>query len=130
VKLTKEQEERRTKILLELREAAQEVESKVGNYNAARDQAWADVEAAVEHYNTVRGEAEELRDEVVNDAQAAIGDKSENWQESDKGQEAASWVEEWENLELDELSVDEPDELSADEPSHADDLENLPGESG
>src|SRR2546423_1733543 len=63
------------------------------------------VEAVVEAYNTVLEEAREFAADVRSDIEEYISKRSEKWQESETGQSYASWLSEWENLELDDLDV-------------------------
>lgn len=126
MKLTSDQESRRQSIVERLRVQREVIEARVDDFNGAASTAWDRVRLALEDYESVRTEAEELRDEVVSDGESAISDKSEKWQEGEKGQAASSWVEEWSGLDLEEIELEEPDEIEIPDLSHADDLEALP----
>lgn len=92
--LTSEQVKQRAEIARQLRNAYEELG------------------AAVRAYNLVVVGAKAFADEVASDAQSAHDEKSERWQESDAASEVTDWIQEWENLELEE--IDEPDESAVD----------------
>jgi hypothetical protein len=60
-----------------------------------------------------------------------IGDKSEKWQESERGQQALEFHQAWENAqyELQDIELEEPSELNLPEELHSDIIENLPEDS-
>lgn len=129
MKLSKDQEMRLSGIVDDLRERSNKLDQAVMEFNNARNELLAKVNTAIEEYNESLGEARELRDEVTGDAEMAIAEKSEKWQESEKGQAAESWKDTWGDLELDDAEISEPDEIDMPSTSHADDLEQTPSES-
>lgn len=64
------------------------------------------LESAIEAYNAVLAEAREHCQEIAETAQSEWDEKSERWQESDKGVEAQAWITEWADADLEE--VEEP----------------------
>ncbi len=88
------------------------------------------VNEAIRAYNLTLLKAEAFATALAEDFRSAFDDKSERWQESDAGQEASSFVEEWEGFQgsaLPEIAILEP-ELE-EKPCHADALDSLPTES-
>lgn len=112
IKLSKAQTKERDQLLTRLREAKEKLEA-----------AQADYEAAMTAYDLVVGDIATWRDDVVSDWQSEFDDKSERWQEGERGEAASAFIQEWEGLELEEL--EEPNWPDLD---HADDLEDLPTE--
>lgn len=94
------------------------------------DGLWGEVEAAVAAYNEGVAEmneklsdAETWRDEIVQEMDDYMSERSEKWLDGDAGQNYESWKGEWENVSFEsvsELEVNQPDE-----PSIAEELDNL-----
>ncbi len=129
MKLTSEQKARRDEIVNKLQAAWTTLDERIDDLNGAVSTAWDRVRVALDEYELVRVEAEELRDEIADEAENAISEKSEKWQEGEKGQAASAWVDEWSGLDLSEIDLDEPDAIETPDVSHADDLANLSEES-
>jgi hypothetical protein len=69
--------------------------------------------------NFVNGIAEPAREEYDN--------KSEKWQESEKGVEAGRWISEWEEINLEDADIDLPEPLEEIDPLElAAEMEDLP----
>lgn len=77
-----------------------------------------ELEAAFNVYNGVLGELRDFRDGLVSDMDSYFSDRSEKWQEGDKGQQYETWKQAWEDLELEDL-----EEL---ELEHGDNFEQAP----
>jgi hypothetical protein len=94
----------------ELREIALPLNGLISEYNAALDRT----------KGFIDGVAEEHRD--------AYDEKSDRWQEGDRGQAALAFVEEWENVYLSE--IEEVEIVAPDEPEFGsvDTLDSLPEE--
>jgi hypothetical protein len=127
-KLTKDESARRDKILGELQTERSKLEDAISVYNANVEDLKNPVVAALEQYNAVVEEARGFAEDVANQAEQDYDDKSDKWQEGDKGQAASGWKDEWENADFQEFEIEFPDELPSDLPEHAETLENLPGE--
>jgi uncharacterized coiled-coil DUF342 family protein len=126
-KLDKQELARREKFEVDLREAAGELEDAVSTYNAAVTELRAPLEAAIEKYNELLEEARGFVEDIASTADGEIDDKSEKWQDGDKGQAAIAWKDAWEQADLEPLSIEFPDELTTTEwPDHADVLDQLP----
>lgn len=124
-KLTKQESERRAEHVEKLRSAWGNVDDAVRAYNEALAPLKEAVEKAVEEYNEAMNEARGFAEDVVSQADEDISDKSERWQESEKGQAVIEWKGEWERISFDDLSTEFPDELSIDEPDHIGELEEV-----
>lgn len=124
LKLTKADRDRRDEIVALLQERKEKLETKVSAFNDLLSTARADVEEAMGRYNDALDEAKEFTDNVANEAQATIEEKSEKWQEGEKGQAAVEWQQLWSEIDLDHVDIDFPDEIEF-EVSHAEELETL-----
>lgn len=129
IKLSKDELKRRDEIVEKLQTAAQDFQIAVDNYNEQVQALKAVVEAAYELYNEAVSEAHEFSAEIDCRLTDEIGEKSEKWQDGEKGQAAIAMQEEWMNASFDaEAELEWPDDLEFDDPDHASTLENLPTE--
>lgn len=127
VALSKQQLAAKAKLYNDLIAAREAVEAAVVEFNETVQEAMPPVAEAVDRYNTAVQAAAELAEEVASDIQNFIDDKSEKWQESDRGQEYATWAEEWNSPDLfEEVKIEFPSELETPEMEHGDTLDVLP----
>ena len=124
-KLDKDGVERREKLVAELREKADKVEDAIAVYNDLVKAARLDVEAALTAYNETLQEVAGFAEDIVSQADQDLSEKSEKWQDSERGQAALAWKEEWDTAMFEQLEIEFPDDIEAPEPTHADDLEAL-----
>ena len=127
-KLTKAEHHERALIVEKLTEAKTEVEEAIAAFNAKMEEAWAEVSAKIETYNETVTAAAEFRDNIVEQRQGEWDDKSERWQEGDRGQSAQGWISEWEGASLEPLEVEQPEELEVPDMDHDETLGGLPDE--
>jgi len=122
-KLTKAQLEQRAAFVERLNDASTKIEEAVDAFNAQVAEEKATVEAAVTAYNEILSEVREFAGDIATQADQDISDKSEKWQEGERGQAAVEFKDAWEGLSLDDIEVEYPEELSIEEPNHADELD-------
>lgn len=153
-KLNKQHLTERDEICAKLREALEQLEVAVNGYNSRRAAAWSVLSLALNAYNTEMDDAwmtvEAARDEYGGQAQDArdwasgiageieeyMGERSDKWSESDKGQAVSSWKDEFDSAALQDIEIEspgaieieEPEDLSIDEENAAEVLEQLPEE--
>jgi uncharacterized protein with NRDE domain len=87
-----------------------DLEQAVNAFNAAITEHFEKVQAAVDAYNESVSDAQSFMEEVATDIRSYIEDRSEKWQESDKGQEYSGWADEWEGT-LDTAEIGPPEEI-------------------
>lgn len=109
-KLTKTELIQREKIAAALKTTGTALSEAVTIFNTTCEEAWKTVEAAQESYNEQVQMAQEFMVEVHDSHQNEFDEKSEKWQESDAGQAASGWLDEWE-MDLDEEQLERPDPL-------------------
>lgn len=130
-KLTKEESEKRTKFVEQLRAAQGKVEDEIDAANAKLEfEVLKPVNDAIEAYNKIREEAEGFVADLVSSMDDFASEKSERWTEGDAGQAFESWKSEYENIALDELDTVDAEALAIEKPDFngIDDLENAPEE--
>lgn len=109
MKLDKEQRARLSKLRDEYREA-------VAAVNAEKEEAEAEIAKAVStlndriaDLNAIIENANELRDQIQSEIADYIGEKSDKWQEGDRGQAFEEWRSQWDN---EVETVDPVDEIT------------------
>lgn len=126
--LTKQQSSEKAAHVAALSAAAENLEKAVAEFNAVVEAAQEPVTAAVEEYNAALQEAANFVEAMASEIEAEIADKSERWQESEKGQAFDTWQQEWEAVVFDDIQIDFPDQLEGPDLSAANALEDLPEE--
>lgn len=129
-KLDKKEIARRDEIFATLNETSSKLEDAVSTYNAEMANLRIPLDAALAAYNEAVAEAQSFAEDIVNQADSDISDKSERWQEGERGEEATSWKDEWEGASFDEVEIEYPDDLEIGDLDHAATLEQLPEAAG
>ena len=92
----------------------------------AVESAVADLNEKIDAYNTAVAALNAWKEDIVNVMEQDFEDRSEKWQEGEKGQAYQNWKDEWENFiaeELEAVEVEYPEP-----PSAAEDIVQLPEE--
>ena len=131
-KLSKADVERKDGYVADLREAEGKLNDAVSTYNTEVTTRRAAVEAAVEAFNEILGEAGGFCEDIANEAESQIDDKSERWQQSETGQFAIAWKDAWHqiSLDLEPVEIEWPADLAVETEQMIADLENLETEKG
>lgn len=129
-RLSKTQLAEKARLLEQLQQAGSRLEEAVADFNRKVEEAKAPVDQAVEEYNAVLAEAKAFAEGIAADAQSHYDDKSEKWQEGERGQAYQAWIGEWENVNLDDLEVELPAEVELPELSAVDELDGIADEPG
>jgi hypothetical protein len=127
-KLSKAEIQRRDGYVEDLEKAWSEIEQAVNTYNEGVANLRAPVEQAVAHYNEVMGEAKGFAEDVASQADGEWDERSEKWQEGEKGEAAAEYRDAWQTIEFEEIELEWPEELAIEDPDHAPELAELPTE--
>lgn len=120
-KLTKEQSLRWDKLHTNLQVEQDELTQAIERVNAAIAATVSGLQAYVDDYNAAINEAKEFLEEVAGDWRSEFDEKSEGWQESDKGQEVSDQLESMENYSPEEFELadieafDVPDDSGVEE---------------
>jgi len=118
-KLSKSDAAQADKIADDLDEAAETLIDAVSAFNAAMEEAFKAVEEAQARYTECVDAARSFADDVASEARSEWDDKSEKWQEGERGQAAGEWVEEWEGLDFDTAEIVMPDPIEEPDLGHA-----------
>lgn len=127
-KLTKAELEARADLVGKLNDSATALMKTIDEYNDELERLRGPIEDALSAYNELVAEARDFASDVASQADSDIADKSEKWQDSERGQAAIAFKDEWEGLVLEDVEIDFPEELSVDEPDHAGILESATDE--
>jgi len=128
MKLNKQDEKKRDELVSELNKLRTEIEEAIGKFNDGVATLKEPVTAAIEKYNAELENARAWTEDIANQAESEFDEKSDKWQEGERGEAARSWIDEWQSAELEEFQLEFPDELADDLPDHIETLENLPVE--
>ena len=101
------------KLCNRLRDGYDELNAAIDKYNEAVKALWEPVQKALDTYNEAISDANcYANDELTSGMQEYYDEKSEKWQQGEKGQRFDAWLQEW-STELEQVSLDEPDEADA-----------------
>jgi hypothetical protein len=125
-KLSKAQLAERDALAADLRKKADALNIAIVAFNQAIEPASQAVGEALEGYNGILEKARTLASSITEPAQEQFDAKSEKWQESDKGIEVRSWIEQWE-MSLDDVDLELPEPLTEiDANEQAEEIEAAP----
>ena len=125
-KLSKQQLAERDAFAADLCKKAAALNIAIVAFNQAVEPLSLAVGEALEDYNGILEKARTLASSVTEAAQAEFDAKSEKWQESDKGIQVRTWIEQWE-VSLDDINLDLPEPLTEIDPDEqAGEIEDAP----
>ena len=130
-KFTKQEETRRDALRDKLEEARAHLDLEVDAEIRIIEDAYAAINASFERYNEVLVEAQGFVEDIASEREGEFDDKSERWQEGERGDATRDWITTLQDTATDQLEPlealsFEPPEMSFE--SHADILDNLPTE--
>jgi ElaB/YqjD/DUF883 family membrane-anchored ribosome-binding protein len=115
----------KTEFMSVLEEVETKLKTAITKYNEEVEPLRTQVNAALDDYNDVIQKLREFCEDIANEADDEILVKGEKWQNSDKGQQALNWKEEWEQADFEELEIDFPDDLDVEVPDNGTTLSML-----
>jgi uncharacterized coiled-coil DUF342 family protein len=115
-KLSKQQLTERNALAADLRKKAEALNIAIVAFNRAIGPLSEAVGKAQEDYNEILEKARTLAGSITEAAQETFEAKSERWQESDKGMQVRSWIEQWE-VSLDDVDLELPEPLTELDPN-------------
>lgn len=128
MKLSKTDVTQKSEMVDAIRTAEKKVKDAINIFNEEKQQALDELNGEIAAFNKVLDEVRDFATSIETTMQSIFDDKSETWQQSDKGQEFEAFLGEWSNFSLEDLPEEEVNDIEIDL-SHADDLENLPDDS-
>ena len=121
-KLSKEQLTARDTLCEALRTSHAALTEALEAFNNVMDQAWPGAEEALADYNHLVAQANAWLGEIAGEMQEYMDERSEKWQESERGQAYDGWRQEFED-ELEEIELERPKELTLETDDQAERLE-------
>jgi hypothetical protein len=115
----------RDAVCSQLRDASEALEKALETFNTTLDEAWGAVESALSAYNEVVSDANAWREDIAADMQSYFDERSEKWQQSEKGTGYEAWKQQYDE-ELQTVELEKPDPLELDIEDAAEYLEQLP----
>ena len=109
-KLTKEQIKEREALSANIRKQKDALNEAIGDFNDAMLAASSEVTGALANYNEAVEAANTFQQDIASEIDNFISDKSEKWQEGERGEAYTAWKEIWEE-ELETFDVDLPNDL-------------------
>lgn len=126
-KITKAQIAERDALVTDIRAKADALEAAITAYNDGIEKLATALSEAAEEYNGALADVQDFVSGVAEDGRAEFEEKSERWQEGEKGQYADAWLQQWESLELEDFEFDAPEPVEEIDPSSVSDpLADLP----
>ena len=119
-KFSKQQIKERDDIESDLSDAAEKVRQAIEDYNNEMNQRWAEVAEAVDKFNEQVERAENLINDVVQEIEDYMADKSDKWQESDRAGFYQEWIDALQGIDFSRVEIDQPEQLE--EPGELEDL--------
>lgn len=127
-KLTKDEKKARDEHDEKLKEAHAAVVEAVKAYNEKRAELWDAISSACDAFDEAREAAEEWARDVGSRIDDECSEKSDKWQDSDRGQEVQSWKGEYENFSLEALELEDPGDIDEPDAPQESYFEGLPEE--
>jgi hypothetical protein len=130
-KLTRAEEARREALLEKMTQARDTLDEVTSAQLGVIEDAYAVINEAFSPYNEVVEEIRGFVEDIASERESEFDDKSERWQESDRGEAARDWISQWQDAAdcdidvLHELTVEVP---VIEIPAVGEVLENLPSE--
>lgn len=125
-KLTKAELAQRADLVAALSIASGVLTDAIDEFNASLAAAREKLESIVNDYNETLSKARDFAEDIAQSRRDEWNDKSERWQESEAGQNANAFVDEWEGIELDDIEIEFPEPIEEPDITHGDDLETAP----
>lgn len=110
-----------------LTEARGVVEDEVARYNDTVAAAHTALAEKLEAYNEIVTETQGVIEDSANEMRAEFDEKSERWQESERGQEVSQWIDALETAqqEFEPVETPEHEDLDLNLPDHPDAIDQL-----
>jgi coenzyme F420-reducing hydrogenase alpha subunit len=129
-KLSKTQDQERTRLADELQEKHEALEQAVDQFNQTLTEAREKLETVIGEYNAALEETRAFVEEIASDMETYYDERSEKWQEGDAGTNYSDWKDQWDINEFNDVEIEFPDDLNFDVEEHGTKLADLPSEPG
>jgi TolA-binding protein len=127
-KLNKQEDAQRADLVNKLTSAREALDAKIEDLQDAFQTAVDALEDEVRAYNETLEQARGFCADTAAQAEEDFGDKSERWQEGERGEQAREWIDAWEQADLEDAELPEVPRIEIELADHADVLDQLPTE--
>lgn len=107
-KLSKAQEHQRQSLCAEVEQKRDALEEQVQLFNHTLAEEWIKVEARLADVNDAIGSLNAFIDDITDEMDGYLSERSERWQESDVGQDYDAWKQQWQEAKLSEAELEAP----------------------
>lgn len=129
-KLTREELDRKNELLHKLHAERTTIDEAVEAFNEALTVARDKLNASIDTYNEAREEVRGFVEDIARQAEEDYGDKSERWQEGERGEQVQEWINELQSFtafdDIERYEEETYDPLCRED--LATDFDNLPNE--
>lgn len=127
-KISKSEDAQLTAIQTELASAKAELDTAVEDMNDALVTAADALTDRLAEYNDKLEAARAFIADIVSQAEEDFSDKSERWQEGERGEICRAWIDEWEQVNLEDVIAPDIEPIALDAEDHTELLDQLPRE--
>jgi hypothetical protein len=116
----------RDTMVLALKEKREEMDAALEAYNAAISPLSADLRTAIDEYNSILFDVRAFVEEFATEMQSEFEERSERWQEGERGEVVSGWISELESqTDFEDIDFEEPQGIVIDAPDHSELLDDL-----
>jgi hypothetical protein len=108
-KLSSKEEQTRQALIVELQEIRHKLDEELRGIEAEFENAVSGLSPLIDKYNEIAGRVNTFVEERAADFRNEFDEKSDNWKDSDRAENADSFVSDWENFTALETDVSTPD---------------------
>jgi vacuolar-type H+-ATPase subunit I/STV1 len=124
-KLSKGDVKDRGELVAAARRKLDELNTAIEQYNESVGEAWTKLDDFINDYNGALSDARDFVERVKDEFTTEYDEKSEKWQEGDRGVAARDWIDSFDNVELDDAELDAPEPFGEVTADGLETLENL-----
>jgi oligoendopeptidase F len=119
-KLSKSEDDKLVELKGAVSDAFQKLETSIDAYNGTLTRSQDEVIGKLNTYNETLSELHQFVEGVATKRREELDEKSDNWLEGESGQAAVDWIDIWEGVDLEEVSIAFPEEVVLDFENHGD----------
>lgn len=125
MKLTKHEQEQKAEWEKKITAARKALQDAVDIYNTQLENLTEVLKDAVDVYNDIVNDCTAFCEDIANEIDSELEERSEKWLESDKGQAAISWGDQWKDFSCLQEDLELPDEVVLDSDDFIEEFANL-----
>lgn len=126
MKLTKQEQEQKAEWEKKLTAARKTLQDAVDIYNTQLESLTDVLNDVLKEYNGIINACTAFCEDIGDEIDSQIEERSERWLESDKGQATVSWCDQWKDFACLQEEIEWPDELVLESDDFIEEFANLP----